>query len=100
MCAHGNECTHTHDAIHDVFASIAKEVGLHVAQEQLHVLPSTFQTSKCHVDIALSMCKVWMLGNIVMFYPTHANLLSWESSPQGFTISKTKQKNEVAKITN
>jgi hypothetical protein len=45
------------------------------------------------------MCKVWMLGNIVMFYPTHANLLSWESSPQGVTISKTKQKNEVAEIT-
>jgi len=33
MCAHDNECTHTHDAIHDVFASIAKEVGLHVAQD-------------------------------------------------------------------
>jgi hypothetical protein len=96
MCAHGYECTHTHDAIHDVFA---KEVGLHVAQEQLHVLPSTFQTSKCHVDIALSMCKVWMLENNVMVYPTHANLLSWESSPQGFTISKTKQKIEVTEIT-
>jgi hypothetical protein len=29
-CVHSNECTRTHDAIHDIFATIAQDVGFHV----------------------------------------------------------------------
>jgi hypothetical protein len=39
--AHGNECTRTHDAIHDTFVAIARDARLHVGQQQLHLLPST-----------------------------------------------------------
>jgi hypothetical protein len=38
-CVHGNECTGTHDAICDTFATIARDANFHVGQKQLHVLP-------------------------------------------------------------
>jgi hypothetical protein len=40
-CSLNNEHIRTHDAICDVFASIAKEVGFYVDQEQLHIIPSS-----------------------------------------------------------
>jgi hypothetical protein len=39
--AHGNEHTKTHDAIHDTFATIVRDVGFHKGQKQLHALRST-----------------------------------------------------------
>jgi hypothetical protein len=39
--AHGNECTRTHDAIHNTFAAIMRDVSFHVGQKQLHLLFST-----------------------------------------------------------
>jgi len=44
-CAHGNECMGTHDAIHNTFATIARDVGFHMGQAQLHALPSTTHNS-------------------------------------------------------
>ncbi len=37
-CAHGNECTKTHDVIRDNFVAIMRDVGFHVGQEHLHAL--------------------------------------------------------------
>jgi hypothetical protein len=37
-CAHGNECTRTHDVVHDNFVAIMRDVGFHVNQEHLHAL--------------------------------------------------------------
>jgi hypothetical protein len=46
-CAHGNERTETHDAIHDTFAAIMQDVSFHMGRKQLHVLPSTtFNSSR------------------------------------------------------
>jgi hypothetical protein len=39
-CVHGNECTETHDAIYNTFAAIARDVGFHVGQKQLHAFLS------------------------------------------------------------
>ncbi len=39
--AHGNECTWTHDAVHDTFVTITKDLSFHVGWEQLHTFPST-----------------------------------------------------------
>jgi len=47
-CVHGNKCTRTHDAIHDTFVTIARNVGFRMKQEQLHALPSTTFNSSCH----------------------------------------------------
>jgi hypothetical protein len=40
-CAHGNECTSTHDAICDIFVTIAQDPDFHVGWKQLHTFPST-----------------------------------------------------------
>jgi hypothetical protein len=39
-CVHGNKRIGTHDAIHYTFAAIVWDVGFHMGQEQIHVLPS------------------------------------------------------------
>ncbi len=39
-CSHGWDQIIFHDANRDVFASIAKDVGLYVSHEQIHVLLS------------------------------------------------------------
>lgn len=46
-CPHGSEFTRTHDVIHNVFASIEKEIGYHMVQEKLLVLffPMRFKHS-------------------------------------------------------
>jgi hypothetical protein len=38
-CAHGNERIGTHDVIHNTSATIVQNVGFHMGQEHLHVLP-------------------------------------------------------------
>ncbi len=72
-CAHGNECMGTHDAIHNTFATIARDVGFHMGQLQLHALPST-------THIVLTKDEICTLINFVMANPTRADLL-----PQGYT---------------
>ncbi len=49
-CSHGNEFIETHDIIHDIIAFIAKEVGLHVVHDQLHIVPSSI-----HLDAMLTL---------------------------------------------
>lgn len=51
--ARGSEHTNTQDDIHDVFASIAKEVIFMQLQEQLHVLPKLPHFK--HLDIASTL---------------------------------------------
>jgi hypothetical protein len=42
-CAHGEETTTSHGAMWDTFASIAIDVGFHVAHKQTHIImPPTF----------------------------------------------------------
>jgi hypothetical protein len=49
-CAHGNECTKTHDAVCNIFVAIVWNDGFHVGQKQLHVLPlaTLISLSSCH----------------------------------------------------
>jgi len=54
-CAHDDEHTGTHDAIHDTSIAIAHDASSHMGWEQLHVLLSnTFNSSHRQVDIVLT----------------------------------------------
>jgi hypothetical protein len=53
-CAHGNECTWTHDVIRDTFVAIVRDVGFHVGQEQIHVFLLNMFNSSCW---RLNMCS-------------------------------------------
>jgi hypothetical protein len=45
-CVHSNKRIRTHDAIRDTFTPIARNVGFHVGQKQLHkFLSTTFNSS-------------------------------------------------------
>jgi hypothetical protein len=75
-CAHGKKCIKTHDAILDTFASIAWDVGFHVGQEQLHVLPpTTFNSFRQWIDIVFTKNGIGTLLDIVIANPTQADLL-------------------------
>jgi hypothetical protein len=55
-CAHGNEHTRTHDAIHDTFVAVTWDVGFHVGRKQLHALLSNmFNSFRRSVDIVLTL---------------------------------------------
>jgi hypothetical protein len=66
-CVHGNECTGTHDAIRNTFVAITRDVGFHMGQKQLHVLPSTtFNTSCQQVNIMLTKDGIRTLANVII----------------------------------
>jgi hypothetical protein len=73
---HGNECIGTHDAICNTFVAIARDVGFHVGQKQLHVLPSTTFSSSCQqVDIVFTKDGICTLADILIVDPTRADSL-------------------------
>jgi hypothetical protein len=66
-CVHGNERIGTHDAIHDTFATIARNVGFHMGQKQLLTLPSTtFNSSRRQINIVLTKDGIFTLVDIVI----------------------------------
>jgi hypothetical protein len=70
-CVHGNERIGTHDAIHDTFVAIARNVSFHMGQKQLHALPSTtFNSSHRCVNIVFTKDGILTLTNVVIFDPT------------------------------
>jgi hypothetical protein len=65
-CGHDNECIGTHDAIHNLFATNARDVSFHVGQKQLHAFLSTTVNSSCQrVNIVLTKNGIRTLINIV-----------------------------------
>jgi len=77
-CVHGGEHTTTHDVIRNFFASIARDVGLHVMRKQTHVhSTSSFQSSWWRMDIVFTADGIHTLVNVIITNPTHANLVSW-----------------------
>jgi hypothetical protein len=94
-CAHGNECIGTHDAICNTFVAIARDVGFHVGQKQLHAfLSTTFNSSRWRVDIMLTKNGIRTLADIVIADPMWANLLPWSYATQGFAASNVVQAKE------
>jgi hypothetical protein len=52
-----------------------QNVGFHMGQKQLHVLPSTtFNSSYQRVNIMFTKDGICNLANIVIANPTHVNL--------------------------
>jgi len=80
LCAHGNECTWTHDAVRDTFVTIVRDDGFHVGWEQLHAFPSNMFNSSCwQVDIVLTKNDICTLID-----PTRMDLLFRFCTTQGF----------------
>jgi len=92
---HGNKRIGTHDAICDTFIVIARDVGFHVWQEQLHVLPSsTFNSFRQWVDIVFTKDGVCTLAKVVIANPTWANLFFRFCTIQGFVTINVVQAKE------
>jgi hypothetical protein len=84
-CAHGNECTETHDAIHDTFAAIVQDVSFHVGWKQSHVLLSTTFNSSCwQVNIVFTKNGICTLADVVIVDSTWTYLLPRSYTTQGF----------------
>jgi hypothetical protein len=94
-CAHGNEHIGTHDVIHNIFATIAWNVGFHVGQQQLHAFFSTtFNSFRRWIDIMLIKYGICTLANVVITDPTWIYLLPQSCATQGFVASDAIQANE------
>ncbi len=79
-CAHGGDKTASHDVIHDVFASIVRDVGFHVWRKQTHILPSP--SFSIH------------LANVVIANPTQTNLVSHQTFSCGVVMTLVAQVKE------
>jgi hypothetical protein len=74
-CAHANKLIWTHDAIHYTFVAIVKDVGFHVGQEQLHVLPlNTFNFSYQWIDIVFTKDDICTLIDVVIANPAYEHI--------------------------
>jgi hypothetical protein len=94
-CAHGNECTKTHDAIRDTFVAIVQDASFHMGREQLHVLPSTTFNSFCQrINNVLTKNGIHTLTKVIVANPTQANLLKKSCVIQGFVASNAAQAKE------
>jgi hypothetical protein len=94
-CVHGNEHIGTHDAIRNIFVTIAWDAGFHVGQEQLHVLPSTtFNFFHRWVDIVFTKNGIRTLINLVIVDPMWTYLFPRSCTIQGFVASNVVQAKE------
>jgi hypothetical protein len=88
--AHDNEYTSTRDVIRNTFVAIARDVGFHVAQKQLHTFSSTTFHSFCQqVDIVFTKNGIHTLVDVVIVDLTQSDLLHRPYATQGFVTSKT-----------
>ncbi len=70
-CVHSKERIGTHDAIHDTFATITRNVGFQMGQKQLHALLSpAFNSCRRQVDIVPTKDGIRTLADIVIANPT------------------------------
>jgi hypothetical protein len=83
-CAHGNECTRTHDVISNTFVVIVWDVGFHMGWKQLHVFSFNMFNSCQWVDIVLTKDNIHTLVNVVIVDPTWTDLLPRPYTTQGF----------------
>jgi hypothetical protein len=99
-CTHGNEHTRTHDAIQNIFVSIARNVSFHMGWKQLHVLPSaTLNFSYQQIDVVLIKDGVCTLANVIIVNPMHANLFPWSCTTQRFVAFDATQAKEGTTMT-
>jgi hypothetical protein len=95
-CVHGNKHTRTHDVIYNTFVIIARDVGFHLKQKQLHVFISTTFNSLCQrVDIVFTKCDICTLADVVIVDPTQANLLPQSCVTQRFVAFDTIESKEM-----
>ncbi len=70
----GKERTRTHDAIHDIFASIVWDASFHMGWKQLHVLPLVTLNFYCwQVEIMFTKNGIYTLADVVIVDPTHVD---------------------------
>jgi hypothetical protein len=82
----------THDAIHDTFATITRDVGFHVKQKQLHAFLSTsFKSFRHQIDIVFTKNGIHTLINIIIANPTQMNLFPQSHAIQEFVASNATQ---------
>ncbi len=94
-CVHDNECTGTHDAIHNTFVTIGQNVSFCVGREQLHALPSITFNSFCQwVEIVLTKDNIRTLTYIVIVNPIQVHLLPWSCTTQRCVASNGTQAKE------
>ncbi len=75
-CVNGGEHTTTHDVIQDFFASIAKDVGLHVnAQTNTCSFDTIFPIIMVTSGYCVTVDGICTLVNIVITNLTHANFV-------------------------
>jgi hypothetical protein len=90
LCVHDNKRIGTHDAIHDPFATIMRDINFHVGRKQLYALPSTtFNSSHQGVNIVFTKNDIptcWSNVNKFISLILHNNLLP---------IMHLKQRNRV-----
>jgi hypothetical protein len=91
-CVHGNECTWTHDALCDTFATVVQDVGFHMGHQKPHAFPSTMFNSSCqHVNVVFIKDNFLTLVHVVIANPTWANLLPRSSTTLGLVASNATQ---------
>jgi len=93
--AHGNECTVTHDAIHDTFAVITRNASFHMEREQLHVFRSTIFNSFCQrVNVLFTKNNICTLADVVIIDPMRMDLFPRSCATQRFVTFDTTQAKE------
>jgi hypothetical protein len=94
-CAHGNECMGTHDAIHNTFVAIARNVRLYMGQEQLHALFLAMFDSSCWwVNIVLTKDEIHTLVDTVITNPMLVDVPPQPCTTQRFVTSNATQAKE------
>lgn len=77
-CAQVYERSETHDAVCDIFATIAQNVGIHMWQEQLHKLPlPTFNSFCQRINLVFTKNGIHTLVDVVIADSMHVDLFPW-----------------------
>jgi hypothetical protein len=84
-----------HDAIHDTFVAIMRDVSFHLRREQLHTFPATtFNSFRWRIDIVLTKDSICTLVDIVIADPKRIDLFPWSCATQGFVAFDAAQAKE------
>jgi len=93
-CVHGNECTRTHDAIHDTFVS--HNVKCWFPCWIKTITCTSFNSSCRRINIVFTKDDIRTLANVVIINPTWVNLFPWSYATQGFValdVVQVKERN-------
>jgi hypothetical protein len=87
--AHNNKHTGTHDAIHDIFTTIAWNVDFHVGRKQLYALPSTtFHSARRQVNIVITKIGIHTLIDVVFANWTRMDYFVNPTKPKDLLFPK------------